>query len=601
MTRDDFHFIVPEVCSKSKTIQELTDVLTSLIVSGYNVGDELRYRINDYLSYSQNEDILWNEFIPKKGILVPNDNVSFHENEICNILILINSISSSNLKGDTLVEWFKSSSSYRQELFLKFIHLTFSSIFTFDATVKIFDKVQETIPENIYTLEYILTKLEEIGFDTESKPKAKIEEILKLYTNSNSYMKSIIKYILSRKLDIGLNEKSFFTLLNPLCSEKRILLVPYQRCEKEDKIGRIKFPCVAQLKADGKFQNIIFDGVRGIGLAINRSGMRSNLKIFQYFNQFNMETGYFNRVWPGVKFTLTGEALVKKPGENIAGKGALDIDVYERKTGNGLLNSYGNRYPTFKTLFEDVVKVIGTPKVLKKLEKLISQLLEWKYVEDNTIFQLWNMFPADNWLNLNTGFDVAKAFNYCNDFIINYNQWIATKGLDTNLIIIHNEIFEDLDSVYDLYYRVLDKGMEGLVVKNLDAIIEHGTCTTGIIKLKDFKECDLRVIGFEPGTGRYLGGIGSLICTTECGRMTVSVAGLKMIQRGFIRVDMNNSAAGVMLDPDHENDKFNGKIVNVKYNAISQDKNGEPSLSLPSVVEVRDDVVQATFFHELKK
>ena len=68
----------------------------------------------------------------------------------------------------------------------------------------------------------------------------------------------IIELIISRKLDIGMNEKTFFDTLNPLCKEKRILLVPYQRCEKEDKIHRIEFPCMAQLKADGKLQNIIF-------------------------------------------------------------------------------------------------------------------------------------------------------------------------------------------------------------------------------------------------------------------------------------------------------------------------------------------------------
>ena len=81
----------------------------------------------------------------------------------------------------------------------------------------------------------------------------------------------------------------------------------------------------------------------------------------------------------------------------------------------------------------------------------------------------------------------------------------------------------------------------------------------------------------------------------------VNVAGLKHKDRGFIRVDPNNSAAGLMLDPNHSNDKFDGKIITVKYSVLSYDKNGVPSLSLPSMMEERTDVARANFLHEIKK
>lgn len=603
MTKDDFHFSVPEVCKTAKDINGLVEILNQFIVSGYNVGVELTKRTGEYLNYTSNIDILWEEFLPKKGILASNTNGGCYEHEIIALLDSLGSISSSNTKIETLNSWLRNRNKYAYEIFTKFIYLTLSSVFTFDATIKIFDNKlpePETGLVNYYDLEYVLVELEKIGFDTITKPKEKVQRILKLWNNSNIETRKLIEYIISRKLDIGMNEKTFFDVLNPLSTEKRILLVPYQRCEKEDKIQRIKFPCMAQLKADGKFQNVIFDQTRNIGLTLNRSGMRSHLHIFEDFIQFNNETKYFDTIWGSTSFTLTGEALVRKPNTTIAGKSALDIEVYERETGNGLLTSYGNRHTTFYNLFTEVTNSFGTGRLQKKLEKLIAQVLEWKYVEDNTIFQLWNMFPTQNWLNLNTGFNVSQAFNYCQDFIIKYNEWIMSKNKDTNLVLIHNEYFEDLDSVYDLYYRVLAKKMEGLVVKNLDAIIEHGVCTTGIIKLKDFKDCELKVIGFLPGTGKYTGGIGSVDMTTECGRMILNVAGLTDKQRGFIRVDPNNSAKGLMLDPEHNNEKFNGKIFTVKYNKLSKDKTGKPSLSLPSIMEERTDVTRASFLHEIK-
>lgn len=605
MTRDDFHFIVPEVCGRAKTPLELLDALNGMIISGYNVGEEWSRRINEYIMYVQKEDVLWKEFIPVPGILVEYDNASFHDSEIINIISELKLISSSLNKETRLLSWINSSTQYMIELFLKFIHLTFCNVFTFDATIKIFDSLKDQGTGNYLNLETILTKLEEIGFDNETKPKEKVKAIQEIYINSSPDSKKIIEFIISRKLDIKMNEKTFYDILSDRGPVeefgKRLLIVPYQRCEKEDKVDRITTPFIGQLKADGKFQNVIWDHERELGMTLNRSGMRSHLNPFRHFSQFEEETKYFSTYWPKINFLLMGEALVKKPGTKVLGVSTLDIDVYDRKTSNGLLGSYGNRFITFKNAFDDCMNSLGTGRISKKLEKLISQLLEWKYVEDNTIYQLWNMVPYNNWLKLNTEFSCETSFNYINHFLYSYNNWLATKGQDTNLVLIHSEIFDSIDSAYDLYYRVLAKGMEGLIFKNLSAIIEHGVCTEGIIKLKDFKDCDLRVIGYNPGTGKYIGGIGSLICITECGRMTTDVSGLTDKQRGFIRVDPNDSAAGLRLDPEHNNDKFNNAIITVKYNALSNDKSGIPALSLASFMEVRTDVTKAQFLHEIKK
>ena len=602
MTKDDFHFIVSDACVKAKNPAELMDCLNSMVVSGYNVGEEWKKRITEYLSASTTPDILWDEFLPSPGILAEPDGKWNHEYDIC---ILINDLknTSSNLAKETiLVNWFNNSSLYMQELFLKFIHLTFSSVFTFNATIKIFDKYkQESL--NHYNLENILIKLEEIGLDEESKPTDKINAIIALWNYASPDARTLIFHIISRKLDIKMNEKTFFTILTPLIksTKKRILLVPYQRCEKEDKIVRLNYPCMVQLKADGKFQNVLFDHKRNLGLTLNRSGMRSQLPIFDKLVQFNNETKYFDNIWGTIPPTMTGEALVKKPGVRVYGRSALDIEVYERKISNGLLNSYGKRINYFKTLFDDCIESLGKPKLLKKLEKTIAQLLEWRYVEDNTIFQVWNMFSTAAWLNLNTGMNCKTSFDYLNHFVYHYNEWIRSKGLDTNFVVIHNEIHNNLETIYELYYKILELGLEGLVIKNFDANIEHGVSTEGIIKVKDFKDCELRVIGHEPGSGQFEGGIGSLICITECGRLKVSVAGLTHKQRGFIRKNPNNSSEGLILDPEHSNDKFDNMIVNVKYNALSYDKNGVPSLSLPSIVEIRTDVTRASWLHEIKK
>ena len=600
MTKKDFNFICPPALfERIINPDELINTLKSMITSGYNVGEALEFRLNevtgeDQLNFSEE---MMKDLAPLLTCSEVNDYIG--EKSIYDLLIALKSISSSKTKEEYLINWFTSISEQIQEEFLTFVNLTFSSLYTYNCTVKAISDISlDSYPvTKVLPLSTALNKLHLIGLDEETKPKEKVEQIREIYSNVNPKAKKIIFFIIDRAMDIKMNEKSFYNILG---FTGRVNIIPYQRCEGEDKSYRLTFPCMVQLKADGKFQNIIFSPTKKQGLTLNRSGKTSKLKPFTLINQFNEETGYLTKIW-NIDFVLMGEALIKVPGEHIVGKSALDIKVYSRQKGNGLLNSYGNRFQTFITMWNKVLEKLGTKKVIKPLEDLIAQVLEWKYVEENIVYQLWNMVPYINWKTLDTKFSCIKSFQYLNDFVINYNKWLLSKNLDTNIVVIHNEFHDSLDTITDLYQRVLSLDLEGLVVKNQESVIEHGTCTTGIIKMKDFKDCDLKVVGIEPGTGKYIGGIGSLICVTECTRMTVRVAGLTDRQRGFIRIDPNDSSKGLMLDPEHTNDKFDGLIITAKYNALSFDKAGVPSLSLPSMMEVRTDVARANFLHEIKK
>lgn len=615
MTKDDFYFSVSNLFEKCKTKEEIVSNLKSMVVSGYNVGDVLENRILDVYSIISGVNSETNFSEKLYSDLVPNfsyDLISNPDTEmsIDRVLLDLKNTSSSLDKEKKLISWFDSESEHTQLVFLKLVNLTLSSVYTYNCTIKAFSDIDENyIPNDKelphsnslagfkYNIDYLLLSLEALGLDDEMKPKEKIHQIRLLLIGASITSRRLLRLALDRSLDIKMNEKTFYNILG---YTGKVSIIPYQRCETEDKVERLTFPCMVQLKADGKFQNLIFSPNLGQGVSLNRSGKKSMLKPFSLINQFNNETGYLKKVW-NIAFNIMGEALVKLPGETISGKSALDIKVYERETSNGLLNSYGKRSITFPRLFNDVINNIGNKKILKNLEKLISQLLEWQYVEDNVIYQVWNMVPYENWKNLDTKFTCNQSYIYINDFINNYNAWLQTKGIDTNFIVIHNEYHESIDTIYDLFDKVLGLGLEGLVGKNLNANIEHGTSNQGIIKFKDFKECDLRVIGYEPGTGQFLGGIGSLICSTECSGMIVNVAGLKNHHRGFVRVDPNNSSAGLMIHPEHTNDKFNGKIITAKYNKLSMSKKGVASLSLPSVVEERTDVTRANFLNEIKK
>jgi len=129
-----------------------------------------------------------------------------------------------------------------------------------------------------------------------------------------------------------------------------------------------------------------------------------------------------------------------------------------------------------------------------------------------------------------------------------------------------------MEEAQEFYQFNLDRGEEGIILKDPmgrweDKRVKHQ------IKMKAELEADLLVTGFVPGTGKYEGKIGSLICQSLDGSVKVAVGtGLSDEERS--------------LSPS----EFKNKIVSIKYNAlISDKKTKQKSLFLPVFIEVRAD------------
>lgn len=116
-----------------------------------------------------------------------------------------------------------------------------------------------------------------------------------------------------------------------------------------------------------------------------------------------------------------------------------------------------------------------------------------------------------------------------------------------------------------------EQGYEGCMV-NLNVPYKK-TRHSGILKVKTFKTCDLKVIGYEEGTGRLQGTLGALI------------------------VDFNGNPVNVGSGYDDEQreqiwsnrDNIIGTIIEVKYKEVSQNKDGKESLQFPIFNCIRHD------------
>ena len=82
-----------------------------------------------------------------------------------------------------------------------------------------------------------------------------------------------------------------------------------------------------------------------------------------------------------------------------------------------------------------------------------------------------------------------------------------TEFLKVTPILYHGN---DNDKVLEILNKCRQNGAEGCMI-NLDKSYEFKRSKT-LLKLKVMNSCDLKIIGFEEGDGKYKGTLGNLIC-----------------------------------------------------------------------------------------
>ena len=136
----------------------------------------------------------------------------------------------------------------------------------------------------------------------------------------------------------------------------------------------------------------------------------------------------------------------------------------------------------------------------------------------------------------------------------------------------------DMNRVLELLEVYKKLGAEGLMVNLMDAPYEFKR-SKAILKVKVMETVDLKIIGFEEGTGRNSGRLGALIVDYkgyECG----VGSGFSDFDREFI---WNNQ------------DQYLGKICEIQYFEETKNKDGGVSLRFPVFKHLRIDKNEASY------
>jgi hypothetical protein len=295
---------------------------------------------------------------------------------------------------------------------------------------------------------------------------------------------------------------------------------PCMLCSQYDEklINKIQFPAYVQLKMDGMRFNAIVHN--GVVEFRSRNG-----KEIQLLGNLEEE---FILLAQGVDCVFDGELLVNDKGI-----------ILDRQTGNGILNKANKG--TIKT--DEARKVHAT---------------------------VWDVIPYSDFVS-----------GVCN---VPYRTRLATIqsfNLPNKIHLVETTEVYSLDAAQKIFEEYLAKGQEGIILKSQTGIWENKRAKHQI-KFKGELECDLRIVAIQPGTGKYEGMLGAILCESADGVLKVSVG------------------SGFNDDQRNQGDELVGKIVAVKYNAKIVNKQGEVSLFLPIFIEIRNDKDVADLNKDIK-
>lgn len=137
---------------------------------------------------------------------------------------------------------------------------------------------------------------------------------------------------------------------------------------------------------------------------------------------------------------------------------------------------------------------------------------------------------------------------------------------------------EDTDKISTILNEQIANGEEGIMINIWDAPYEFKR-TNSLLKVKKFESCDLKVTGFEEGSGKYTGMLGAFICEYKGGEVKVG-SGLTDDLRKEIW---------------QEQERYLSTIIEVSYFEETKDSTGKLSLRFPTFKDFRPDKIEPNY------
>jgi ATP-dependent DNA ligase len=369
-----------------------------------------------------------------------------------------------------------------------------------------------TTDQETETIDWALHQLSVLSM-RQKTGNAAIEHLQKILSSINPNDAKVIERIIEKDLKCGVSVSTVNKIWPKMIHEFPVMLAS---SFDEKALEKFAFPAISQAKLDGMRCNVVVEN--GKVALFSRNG--KPLEVYGNFDQAFLEMS------EGHDAMFDGELMVLRDGKFL-----------DRKTGNGICNR----------------AVKGT---IPESEANELHIVLYDYVDD-----------LDAWRKGVHKTPYHKRITDLSKIIDKHHEWQFKASL------VEGRIVNNRDDAFDHFQEQIIDGGEGTIVKAPLGIWEDKR-SKGLLKIKSEHVNEMRVVGWEEGTGKNVGLLGNLIVQSEDGLIECGVgSGFSDEQRKLFTKDE-------VLD----------KIVSIKYNGRIQAKGDKKeSLFLPIFLEIRED------------
>lgn len=252
-------------------------------------------------------------------------------------------------------------------------------------------------------------------------------------------------------------------------------------------------------------------------------------------------------------------------------RNGLEVKVFENF--DYLTNLLKSEYGYFELDGEFICYENNQPLDRKTSNGIINKAIQGTISKEEAqkiVYLVWDLITPENSpyeIRLNSLHEIVNSLD------------------EDNLMIIESKLVQSYDEAVEHFNEVRAKDLEGTILKNTQSLFEDKR-SKNLCKMKAEYEADLKVLGFEYGTGKNSHRVGNLILESQDSKVQVSCGIFK---------DMPEEVRDELLTNMPE-------VVTVRYNErIKSKAKDTQSLFLPRIIALRYDKNEADALDKMIK
>jgi ATP-dependent DNA ligase len=235
--------------------------------------------------------------------------------------------------------------------------------------------------------------------------------------------------------------------------------------------------------------------------------------------------------------------------------GELTIDGISRYESNGIVAS----------LISISKKKLDGEDVSREIDKFQEKHMNYSDALDSIRFTIWDTIYIEEYFNAKSDLQYNLRLNRVGEMLRDYNP--------TMVSLVETKVVESYELAMSHFQGTLNKGFEGTILKSNKGTWKDGKPNFQV-KMKLEMDVDLKIVGFNYGTGKNANVISSINAESSDGKVYTRPTGINEEMMNYITENQ---------------DKLLGTIVEVKCCGLSNDSDGNYALLHPVFKTLRDD------------